>query len=704
VRWLRIIPLLFFFSIAAPAWAQEAGAQPAAPVVVHPIQLVGWPKSIDQFTNVPPDITLVPRGAGARHGQLWIRTVSSYPNVGLCIAGKVDGGQPFFPHARDLILSKNHIEIWLAGSRDVDLPEMGWNAQSEQVKLPKGAESCADWANNAVGEAGDLVKGCQEWAASQVRYRQYFQRLFVRQWLLAPDDQIESFATPAFAHIAGSYTRDQLDQFMKPQGNLHVSIFHEPSGYSFVVFIPFEAFPPLPKLDISDLYLLVDVFNAAPAGKKEGVYSTSSPARVWGKAGTFNALRLDPALSFLLTPCKFPLSETTQERFTWVLPKLDKGPYLSKTFIIENKRGCAGSWETGVLSPSVTLSPYFWMDARREIGVWVCGPNLTIAKEGKSEAYLDEVSDEGMEYKQMPDGHLLIKFGPSVGGLGGGCGAGQAVPVTDLRIYDLSKDLQLNGALALGDTIDGDTYQAEEFTLSPDWSQVTEYDLLGSTNQAAGTWESNTWCLKANGENGQGGYVYKNCGSKENVQPPRAQVLPQGSDSVIPSKPNQEAGEAGVAPYIVPPLLRIPPPPPRPRITRIRVAAEVEAAKLIFHPQPEYPPLAIMARIQGTVRLDAVIAQDGTVQDLRVISGHPLLVRAALEAVPRWRYQPTLLNGSPVEVSTEIDVNFTLPTPPPGDKVRDMDAEREQEERAEFTVRSGQPDAEMDWHRDLQPG
>ena len=89
-------------------------------------------------------------------------------------------------------------------------------------------------------------------------------------------------------------------------------------------------------------------------------------------------------------------------------------------------------------------------------------------------------------------------------------------------------------------------------------------------------------------------------------------------------------------------------------------AARWNRRELIFQPKPEYPPLAKMARIQGTVRLDAVISKDGTIQDLKVISGHPLLVKAALEAVQRWRYQPTLLNGDAVEVATEIDVNFTL--------------------------------------------
>ncbi len=107
-------------------------------------------------------------------------------------------------------------------------------------------------------------------------------------------------------------------------------------------------------------------------------------------------------------------------------------------------------------------------------------------------------------------------------------------------------------------------------------------------------------------------------------------------------------------------LSSVPPPPKAATPKRIRVGGQVEAARQIFAPKPEYPPLAKMARIQGTVRLEAVISKDGTIQELKAISGHPLLLKAALEAVSRWRYQPTLLNGEPVEVATEVDVNFTL--------------------------------------------
>ena len=86
----------------------------------------------------------------------------------------------------------------------------------------------------------------------------------------------------------------------------------------------------------------------------------------------------------------------------------------------------------------------------------------------------------------------------------------------------------------------------------------------------------------------------------------------------------------------------------------------MQSAKLIRQPKPSYPPLARQARISGVVKFNAVIAKDGSIQNLTMISGHPLLVQAATEAVRQWVYQPTLLNGEPVEVITTIDVNFTL--------------------------------------------
>ena len=106
-------------------------------------------------------------------------------------------------------------------------------------------------------------------------------------------------------------------------------------------------------------------------------------------------------------------------------------------------------------------------------------------------------------------------------------------------------------------------------------------------------------------------------------------------------------------------------PPPPPKVekkapARIRVGGNVQAANLIRKVIPVYPPLAKQARIQGTVRFQAIIGKDGTIQNLQLVSGHPLLVANAQQAVSQWVYRPPLLNGAPVEVVTTIDVNFTL--------------------------------------------
>jgi protein TonB len=108
-----------------------------------------------------------------------------------------------------------------------------------------------------------------------------------------------------------------------------------------------------------------------------------------------------------------------------------------------------------------------------------------------------------------------------------------------------------------------------------------------------------------------------------------------------------------------------PPPPPAPQKLKVqsgpvRVATGVAEANLIRKVMPIYPPIAKSARVQGTVEFTAIISKEGNIENLRLVRGHPLLVKAAEEAVLQWRYRPTLLNGEPVEVVTDIIVNFTL--------------------------------------------
>lgn len=126
-------------------------------------------------------------------------------------------------------------------------------------------------------------------------------------------------------------------------------------------------------------------------------------------------------------------------------------------------------------------------------------------------------------------------------------------------------------------------------------------------------------------------------------------------------------GMQGVRPLVT--LTEPTPPPPPPATkppqpaaapTRITIGGNVIQSKLIRMVKPTYPPLAKQARIQGQVLLSAVIGREGRIQELRLVSGHPLLAPAAMVAVRQWLYSPTLLNGDPVEVLTTIEVNFTL--------------------------------------------
>jgi periplasmic protein TonB len=104
----------------------------------------------------------------------------------------------------------------------------------------------------------------------------------------------------------------------------------------------------------------------------------------------------------------------------------------------------------------------------------------------------------------------------------------------------------------------------------------------------------------------------------------------------------------------------LPPPPTAPKTTRklVHVGSNLKAPRQTYSVDPEYPPLAMQARIHGTVVVDAIIDERGNVVQARAISGHPLLIAAALRAVLQWKYEPTSLNGEPISVELQVLVNF----------------------------------------------
>jgi protein TonB len=90
------------------------------------------------------------------------------------------------------------------------------------------------------------------------------------------------------------------------------------------------------------------------------------------------------------------------------------------------------------------------------------------------------------------------------------------------------------------------------------------------------------------------------------------------------------------------------------------VGGKVQAPRLIRQVEPEYPPLARQARVQGDVIIDSMIDTEGRVTQMKVVSGSSLLVQSAIQALEQWRYQPTLLNGQPVPVEMLVTLHFTL--------------------------------------------
>ena len=504
--------------VASATWAQQV-----APVRVpeaHPT-ILGGP--IGEYLQAPPDLKLVPHGDGGRTGRLWIRNIGN----GLLIIGDVEGGAPDFPPNKNLLLAKDHIEVWLGAGSDVDLPDIGWGNQFGETLLPKGADSCAEYASNAQSEADSVKKEeakCREWASTQQRYRPFFKRLFVRQWLLTPDYAVESFAAPAYEEITGKFASDlernqaEVPAALKPQGAPKLWLQPSP-GYTFQIMIPYAAFPPLPALEVRDLRLMVDVFSAAPAGKKTGPYSTSSPARVWGKAATFNALLLDPPRTFHLTPCDMALKGEDVYRNMhdgWFTPKsVQDGEYESDAFLVVNG---AGGYRYGPegLSPVIRPLHYFWHNAGP--GEWVCGPHLTYKNAKGTASFEYNVAEEGFDARRAANGDLLVKTGPRVYYSEFGSGQCGACPRVELRVWRITPDLKISGMFALGDIVDNSGGATKDFNVSQDWSQITEFDQANAGEDGSpGSWSSKAWCLKKDG--------YEECGKADNVQPPDPPVL-----------------------------------------------------------------------------------------------------------------------------------------------------------------------------------
>lgn len=203
-----VVAALLCFSL--PVRAQNN--QPPISVPQVDLGILGQP-GFRFAEGVPDGVSLIPNGAGARTGRVWIGNTGE----SIRIVGEVDGGPPDWPKGKDSILSKDHVEVWLAGNADVDLPPPVWSARFSGGA--RSADQCKDVASgSSPGE--DHAQDCRDWFETQEKdYRPLFQKLFVRQWLLANGVSEESYATPAYAAVSEKYKPDGLAA-LKPHGDV----------------------------------------------------------------------------------------------------------------------------------------------------------------------------------------------------------------------------------------------------------------------------------------------------------------------------------------------------------------------------------------------------------------------------------------------------------------------------------------------------
>jgi hypothetical protein len=484
-----------------------------------------------RFANdIPQLVNLIPSGDGARSGHIWVGDTGK----SLRILGVVDGGQPDWPKDKNTILSKDHVEVWLAGPDDVQLPPLEWGSEHIDAKTP---DECK-FDPSTPGTEDDEVQKCETWFDAQRTYRAALNRLFVRQWILAEGQSAETFASPAYEAIAGEYgaPSDGVDapqypnrdlSVLKPHGDVRFRSIVRPGipGYRFEIDIPYASFPPLHRTELSDMRLMIDVFSAAPPGRREGAYSTTSATRAYGKPETFGLFHLDTSIVFQTSPCRSPLESEKYvntlgyaEKFpAWFIPAM-RTPhgYQTDAFLV-------GLWRDQDIEISPMIFPfhYFW----RSLGTseWVCGPDLAYRKGNTIRSFSmsvaevfgpgqadKNVAEVGFEVKRRLNGQILIKVGPRLSGTGG-MGQCGGCPWSDLSILGIDGDSNLITLLSLRKQIDGDSISSQDFSISPDWSRVVEYDATGEDGERI--WSSVTYCLRRG--------RYEQCGvEKKGVKPP----------------------------------------------------------------------------------------------------------------------------------------------------------------------------------------
>ena len=476
--------------------------------------------NIGEWSAVVPTLRLNAT-PGARGGVVWV----AQNETGIIVAGKVSGGEPHFPKSAATLLAGDHVEVWLSLTKP-KFPPIGWGHQFGPQVLATEFE-CGKEHEDGL-KVSDRA-ACMKWFHEQAPWREKLRRLFTYQYVIAPGIASEEFATPAYHAMMATtsdpetmpnLTKAEHDMFaaaQPPAAPRSARFAPTADGYGFEVIFPWESLPPAGDLELDTLSMMVDVFRAAPPGRKTGAYSTTSGSRTWGDRSSLVDLTLAQSRQYAISECGHAAAtkDIYRDEDYPLYFRPSAGNVLNDTFFLHNTaRGY--QYDPAGMSPIVERVE--WFGEKISPDEAVCGPQLAYKKGGKV-IWSDFVLDKGFETKRLSDGTLLINDQPRVNWSYFGSGQCGACPRPGITIYRVKPGADvIDTALAWGDIVGNEVTDAD-IHVAPDWSKVTVFEQVTDYNKpdSEPVWRSETFCLQGN--------TYNSCEKKENVPEPKPRVL-----------------------------------------------------------------------------------------------------------------------------------------------------------------------------------
>ena len=453
--------------------------------------------NIDAIQTLPPTFNLIKLQPNSRTGLIWV----GQSVQGLFIVGKIFGAPPKWPQTLAALIDSDYIELWLASVDQINLPPVGWGNQFGNETLTS-ASDCKHYKNVSTH---DFINECPQWFNKQIAYRQSFNKLFIRQWQLAPTLVNETYATPAYNELS-TLTNNQLTP-LKPGANPQIIVrpaTHKNYAYDFTIFIPWNALPPAQQLSLDHLRLLVNIFNP---GANQPTASKNIPIN----PASFNLIQLSKPQHYFITACQYDLQNllinannnatdfiaASHQAKAYFMPG-DKLDIRSVLIVDNNAKGYQYVPNMHTYSPLVYTEDFFMrpLTTATKPTHLVCGPPLAVSSNGNI-TRANAVVNNTITVHNLPDGDWLIQDGPRVVYYYFGTGQCGACPRVKLSMYVI--DQKTNAIKSAFDyiTIVDPLYEDVDIHITPDGKSITLYKGKVDAEKETTLWQAETYCYQA---------------------------------------------------------------------------------------------------------------------------------------------------------------------------------------------------------------